>query len=619
MKLHLPLNLLAALMTSFSGVTLGTATLAGVSGLLVTASQSYAADVAFDGTQVNVAAGGSASYDVGTVTASTTLNFAGAGTASITNLNGTAPEAILTVNRVANGGASLSTLTLNGAGTSLYSNTTGGSQNNILNLNHAQAAQYATIKLGGYGYTTGASVLKAGVNTSISKLEHNNAAALITGEGTTLTITGDSSSYGGSFGGTVTVDYTGGGTFTLGNSDKNTALSPAASPNATLKISRGTLSLFSGNVTWSQKLVMGDGTTLNIQDGPPVTGAASYNAASINSGGFNFSGAVTLGSGVNLTSSWGKNVKFSGVLTAASGFSISGGANEYTYYNLLNTANEIGGTIAITRSFASLGIGASGSLGTAAVTTSANSQYLTYYGTAGDVADVIDNSITGAGNFVAQSGWVHLSENVALTGTYTVNSGAVLSRAGSINAALAGGRLDAGAGTMTVTGLSGNGTISASAGTMNFQNAFTVGETMGILANGSGTITGNVTVDGGRLYYTSMDNVGSVLQNVTLTSGLIDFSGFQEFQDLFGSEALVNTSYNLGVDLGNGFTLADVDESLYTISTVDGKTVITFTASGAHETVWDPAWGLEEAPSSATGTLVNQQSLSLYGIRASSM
>ena len=164
MKLHLPLNLLAALMTSFSGVTLGTATLAGVSGLLVTASQSYAADVAFDGTQVNVAAGGSASYDVGTVTASTTLNFAGAGTAAITNLNGTAPEAILTVNRVANGGASLSTLTLNGAGTfngiiSLYSNTTGGSQNNILNLNHAQAAQYATIKLGGYGYTTGASCL----------------------------------------------------------------------------------------------------------------------------------------------------------------------------------------------------------------------------------------------------------------------------------------------------------------------------------------------------------------------------------------------------------------------------------------------------------------------------
>ena len=235
------------------------------------------------------------------------------------------------------------------------------------------------------------------------------------------------------------------------------------------------------------------------------------------------------------------------------------------------------------------------------------------------MADVIGNSITGAGNFVAQSGWVHLSENVALTGTYTVNSGAVLSRAGSINAALAGGRLDAGAGTMTVTGLSGNGTISASAGTMNFQNAFTVGETMGILANGSGTITGNVTVDGGRLYYTSMDNVGSVLQNVTLTSGLIDFSGFQEFQDLFGSAALVNTSYNLGVDLENGLTLADVDESLYTISTVDGKTVITFTASGAHETVWDPAWGLEEAPSSATGTLVNQQSLSLYGIRASSM
>ena len=53
----------------------------------------------------------------------------------------------------------------------------------------------------------------------------------------------------------------------------------------------------------------------------------------------------------------------------------------------------------------------------------------------------------------------------------------VLSTVGSINAALAGGRLDAGAGTMTVAGLSGNGVLSASAGTMHFQDAFTVGET----------------------------------------------------------------------------------------------------------------------------------------------
>ena len=624
MKLHLPLNLLAALMTSFSGVTLGTATFAGVSGLLITVSQAYAADVAFNGTQVNVAAGGTSAYDVGTVTASTTLNFAGAGTATITNLNGDAPEAVLTVNRVANGGTALSTLTLNGAGTfngiiSLYSNTTGGTQNNILNLNHALAAQNATIKLGGYGYTTGASVLQAGVNTSISKLEHNNTAALITGEGTTLTITGDSSSYGGSFGGTVTVDYTGGGTFTLGNSDKTVALTPAVSADATLKISSGTLSLFSGNVNWSQKLVMGDGTTLTVQDGPAVSGYYNYDATSINGDGFTFSGAATFGTGVNLTTQYGKNIKFTGVLTAASGFSISGTDSEYTYYTLTGTENQIGGTIAITRNSTSLGINASGSLGTAAVTTSSGSQYLTYYGTTGEAADVIDNSITGAGNFVAQSGWVYLSENVALTGTYTVNSGAVLSKAGSISAALAGGRLDASTGTMTVTGLTGNGTISASAGTMHFQDAFTVGETLGILANGSGTITGNVTVDGGRLYYTSMDNVGSVLQNVTLTSGLIDFSGFQEFQDLFGSEALVNTSYNLGVDLGDGFTLADIDESLYTISTVDGKTVITFTGSGAYDTAWDSAWGLGSAPTSAAGTLADQQTLALYNIRAASM
>lgn len=172
---------------------------------------------------------------------------------------------------------------------------------------------------------------------------------------------------------------------------------------------------------------------------------------------------------------------------------------------------------------------------------------------------------------------------------------------------------------MTVAGLSGNGVLSASAGTMYFQDAFTVGETMGILANGSGEITGNVTVDGGRLYYTSMDNVGSVLQNVTLTSGLIDFSGFQESQDLFGSEALVNTSYNLGVDLGAGFTLADIDESLYTISTVDGKTVITFTASGASETTGTRPGGWKRLPLPFTGILANQQNLSLYGIRPSSM
>lgn len=121
---------------------------------------------------------------------------------------------------------------------------------------------------------------------------------------------------------------------------------------------------------------------------------------------------------------------------AASGFSISGGANEYTYYNLLNASNEIGGTIAVTRNFTSLGISSLGSLGNAAVTTSTGSQYVTYYGTAGETADVIGNSITGAGNFVAQSGWVHLSENVALTGTYTAYSGAVLSKVGSINAAL---------------------------------------------------------------------------------------------------------------------------------------------------------------------------------------
>ena len=189
---------------------------------------------------------------------------------------------------------------------------------------------------------------------------------------------------------------------------------------------------------------MGDGTTLTVQDGPAVTGYYNYDAASINGDGFTFSGTTTFGTGVNLTTQYGKNIKPTGVLTAVSGFSISGADSEYTYYTLAGTENQIGGTIAITRNSTSLGINASGSLGTAAVTTSSGNQYLTYYGTAGEAADVIDNSITGAGNFVAQSGWVHLSENVALTGTYTVNSGAVLSKAGDINAVLAGGQAGCG-------------------------------------------------------------------------------------------------------------------------------------------------------------------------------
>ena len=626
MKLRLPLRLLAALVTSCAGITVGTVAVTGLAGIAVTVSLSPAlgADITFDGTQVTVPSGGSVSYDAGNVTASTTLQFAGAGTATITNLNGNAADAVLRVGRVASGGASLSSLILNGPGTfngviSLYSNTTGGTRNNILELNHALAAQNATIRLGGYSYAAGASVLQANVDTSISKLEHDNVAALITGEGTTLTITGDSSSYGGSFGGSITVDYVGGGIFTLGNSDKNTALAPAASPDATLKISSGTLSLYSGNVNWTQKLVMGDNTVLTVEDGPPVSGYYNYDANSINGNGFTFSGEATFGSGVNMTTQYGKNIKFTGVLTAADGFTISGPSSEYTYYTLSNTENQLGGTIAITRNSTSLGINASGSLGTAAVTTTSGSQYITYYGTAGDVVDVIDNSITGSGNFVVQSGWVHLSENVALTGTYTVNSGAVLSKAGSVNAVLAGGRLDAGNGNLTVTGISGSGMIAASAGTMNFQNAFTVEEGMGLLANGTGTITGSVTVDGGRLYYTSMDNVSSVLQNVVFTSGLIDFSLFQEFQDLYGSDALIGKAYDLGVNLGSGFTLADIDDSLYTISNSSGKTVITFTGSGAYDTVWDSAWGLSNSPASAAGTLADQQTMSLYGIRGSSM
>lgn len=611
MKVHLPLNLLAALMTSFSGITLGTASLAGVCGLLITVSQSYAVDVAFGGTQVDIPAGGSSAYDAGIVTASTTLQFAGAGEVTITNLNGNAADAVLTVNRAASGGAALSTLTLDGEGTfngtiALYSNTTGGGQNNVLNLAHAQAAQNATIKLGGEGYEKGASVLQVGVNTSIASLNNNSQAALITGEGTTLTITGGNSFYSGSFGGSVTVDYAGSGTFQLG-AGKTDTLSPAYSPEATLKISSGTLSLVSV-VTWSQKLVMGENTTLNAKD------TSAYGT------GFTFSGAVDFAEGVKLTSTYQdayKPVTFTGVLTALSGFSME----VNTHYTLANEANQIGGTIEMKGAKTFLGINASGSLGTAAVTTAAATQALAYQGTMGDAADVINNSITGSGSFTAKSGWVHLTENVALTGTYTVNSGAVLSKAGSVNAVLAGGRLDAGNGNLTVTGISGNGMIAASAGTMNFQNAFTVGEGMGILANGTGTITGSVTVDGGRLYYTSMNNVSSVLQNVKFTSGLIDFSLFKEFQEKYISPTLAGTVYNLGVNLGNGFTLADIPGDMYAISSdgESGNTLITFTKSIGEATNWDAAWGLASSPVGAISVEAETNTVALYEINPDSM
>lgn len=633
MKLHLPLNLLAALMTSFTGVTLGTATFVGIAGVSVTMSAAYAEDIAFDGTQSDVSSGGSVSYDTATVNASTVLNFKGSGTVTIASLNGDASDAVLKVNRVANAGAALSTLNLTGEGNFngtiyLYSETVGGSRNNILTLSHAKAAQNATVKMGGYSYNLGASVLKVAVDSSISKLAYDGSsndknAAVITGEGTTLTVTGDSSSYGGSLQGTVTVDYTGSGTFTLGSGAKGTALSPHSDSTATLKISNGTLSLCSGNVTWAQKLVMGDNATLKIEDGPSVAGSGSYNAASVSSEGFNFTGETTFGSGVNLTSYWGKNLKFSGVLHAANGFTVSGDANEYSYFNLLNASNNIEGNITLTRSYLSLGISSSGSLGNAAVVTDAEnkSQLITYYGTAGEAADVINNSMTGAGHFVAQSGWVHLSDNVALTGGYTVNAGAVLSRTGDITAILGGGRLDAGVAgqTMKVLGISGSGIISATAGAMHFQNETTLDGSVSILVNGTGSITGNVTVDGGRLMYTSMDNVSSVLQNLTLTSGLIDFSGFEEFMDIVGSDALIGKTYDLGANLGDGFVLDGVTADAYTIDNSSGKSVIKFTGSGRVNTDWAAGWHLDSAPSSAVALDATSATMELYGVRASSV
>ena len=99
MKLKLPLRLLAALVTSFAGVTVGTVTITALAGIAVTVSLSPAlgADITFDGTQITVPSGGSVTYDAGNVTASTTLQFSGAGTATITNLNGDAADAVLRV------------------------------------------------------------------------------------------------------------------------------------------------------------------------------------------------------------------------------------------------------------------------------------------------------------------------------------------------------------------------------------------------------------------------------------------------------------------------------------------------------------------------------------------
>ncbi len=474
----------------------------------------------------------------------------------------------------------------------------------------------------------------AGKNVTVSGSFTHNNMTISGGEGSRLTLSaaGDMA-YAGSFGGYVTVDYAGGGTFTLGSGDKATALSPNASADATLQISNGgTLSLYSGKVKWDNKIIMGEETTLNVQDGPSVTGSGSYNVASFNSDGFELAGGVTFMGGGRLTTPWGKNVMFTGRVVAEEGFTIAAIANssgadssqEYTYYSLKNDsvaegeANLIGGTIAIERRFASLGFTGAAALGNAAVTTTLDNQSVVYLG-AGDM-QTVNNVMSGAGKFRAESGWVHLADATQSLSAYIISSGATLSKAGNAAVTLAGGTLDASAAgvTTTVTSLSGNGYISATAGNLDFSGK-EIGADIGIKVNGAGYIE-NLTVNGSTLLYAAqVEGESTVLSGVTLTSGKIDFE--QEALDAIRANAAgcVNFtdtfSFGLGVNLSSGFSFTDATASslneLNGVTYVIGESGVNFSAN-AQDITWDavhgdnvPAAGVAYQVTSATASLMD--------------
>ncbi len=629
MKLHLPTKLLAALVASFTSitsVTVGTTGLIGMSAVVISvSSMAQAADVTLDGTKITLPSSGTASYDTATVTASTTVEYGGRGTITLGSLAGDAADTVITVNRIAADSGNVSYLYLTGEGdyngtVALQSNTNVLANNMVLILQDAKALQNASVKLGG-GSNAGRSVLQIDTDATIAALLRDGSKGVLTdgGAGKTLSITGGDSVFSGMFDGKITVDYIGTGKFTLGNNNKDAALSaPASSADATLKISKGTLELFSGAATWAQKLVMGDNTTIIIEDGARVTNWGGYGVEdTAENAGYKFTGDVSFGSGVNLNSYWGKNMAISGVLTAADGFAISGGAAEYSYYNLANDNNNIDGKISITRNWVSLGITSSGSLGNATVETSSTSQYITYFGTKGASADVIGNEMTGGGNFTVASGWVHLSDKVDLQGTYRVDSDAILSKVGTIkNLSLNGGRIDAGNGDLTLEAISGSGILSATGGKLTLTGISTLDGNYGVLVNGSGSLlssAGALTVDGATLYWNSETDTSSVLAGVDLKSGSIDLSGYSAYADVLGTDTLKSLEIDLGLDLSGGdFSIVGLEESAYQLDSTSGTTVVKFLTTGGVDLSWPTEWGIADGPSSALGQTVSQEINPMY-------
>ncbi|WP_081863704.1 autotransporter outer membrane beta-barrel domain-containing protein [Akkermansia muciniphila] len=105
----------------------------------------------------------------------------------------------------------------------------------------------------------------------------------------------------------------------------------------------------------------------------------------------------------------------------------------------------------------------------------------------------------------------------------------------------------------------GSGLVTLDGGTLDF-NSQTIGSTITLNMNGTGTLQ-NVTVDGAILSYTSSSgNDGITASNTTWTSGKIDIGRL-----LQGFSAEGSNTVDLGAELGEGFSVLGLDTGQYRI------------------------------------------------------
>ncbi|ANU60742.2 autotransporter domain-containing protein [Akkermansia muciniphila] len=105
----------------------------------------------------------------------------------------------------------------------------------------------------------------------------------------------------------------------------------------------------------------------------------------------------------------------------------------------------------------------------------------------------------------------------------------------------------------------GSGLVTLDGGTLDF-NSQTIGSTITLNMSGIGTLQ-NVTVDGAILSYTSSSgNDGITASNTTWTSGKIDIGRL-----LQGFSAEGSNTVDLGVELGEGFSVLGLDTGQYRI------------------------------------------------------